>query len=330
MQHLLDVGKNPVQQAGLLENLAAVLAGPPLHVVLAAGNQLENQRNGQLHLVQIGDIVDKRKGLTRMDEADRRRVAGGNDGRLRQAVKAGVGGRQGAVYRVGGVPVAGIEAAALPFDLEPLGLLAVRIPHAVPLPPADLLQGKPRLQQLAETFFVHPADHGGAATDVAIEFRLAEEFVGAEAPPAAVADDLLLLLAKHADRALSARGSELGGMFYASDDLMALRAAMAASNLHVDRFSLRYNPWDLGASRRPHRHPHAANQGPGFAPSRATRLTPKNPPTRRLAALRFAKRRDTHEGCRSRHGDIITRAVACGESPLGYTPSGVNLYAGGP
>jgi putative transposase len=62
----------------------------------------------------------------------------------------------------------------------------------------------------------------------------------------AAADDLLVLLAKHADRTLSARGIELGGMFYTSDDLMALRAEMAAHNVAVDRLSIRYNPWDLG------------------------------------------------------------------------------------
>jgi putative transposase len=62
----------------------------------------------------------------------------------------------------------------------------------------------------------------------------------------AAADDLLVLLAKHADRTLSARGVELGGMFYTSDDLMALRAEMAAHNVIVDRLSVRYNPWDLG------------------------------------------------------------------------------------
>jgi putative transposase len=62
----------------------------------------------------------------------------------------------------------------------------------------------------------------------------------------AAADDLLVLLAKHADRTLSARGIELGGMFYTSDDLMALRAEMAAHNVSVDRLSIRYNPWDLG------------------------------------------------------------------------------------
>jgi len=45
---------------------------------------------------------------------------------------------------------------------------------------------------------------------------------------------------------LSTRGIELGGMFYTSDELMALRAQLAAGNGHVDRLSVRYNPWDLG------------------------------------------------------------------------------------
>ena len=62
----------------------------------------------------------------------------------------------------------------------------------------------------------------------------------------AASDDLLVLLAKHADRIISARGIELGGMFYISDDLMALRSEMSAHNVSVDRLSVRYNPWDLG------------------------------------------------------------------------------------
>jgi hypothetical protein len=36
-------------------------------------------------------------------------------------------------------------------------------------------------------------------------------------------------------------------MFYTSDELMALRAELAAGNTQVDRLSVRYNPWDLGA-----------------------------------------------------------------------------------
>jgi hypothetical protein len=63
----------------------------------------------------------------------------------------------------------------------------------------------------------------------------------------ASSEDLLILLAKRAERTLTTRGIELGGMFYTSDELMALRAEMAAGNNQVDRLSVRYNPWDLGA-----------------------------------------------------------------------------------
>jgi putative transposase len=60
------------------------------------------------------------------------------------------------------------------------------------------------------------------------------------------AEELLVLLSKRAERTLTARGIELGGMFYSSDDLMALRSQFAASNLQVDHLAIRYNPWDLG------------------------------------------------------------------------------------
>jgi len=68
-------------------------------------------------------------------------------------------------------------------------------------------------------------------------------------PPAlpASAEELLVLLAKRVERTLTVRGIELSGMYYASDELMALRSELAASNLQVERFSVRYNPWDLGA-----------------------------------------------------------------------------------
>ena len=67
-------------------------------------------------------------------------------------------------------------------------------------------------------------------------------------PPSipAAPDDLVVLLSKRVERTLSTRGIELGGMFYTSDELMALRAELAVGNSQVDRLSLRYNPWDLG------------------------------------------------------------------------------------
>jgi putative transposase len=70
----------------------------------------------------------------------------------------------------------------------------------------------------------------------------------AEHPPCLPAspDDLIVLLAKRVERTLSSRGLELNGMFYNSDELMALRAELAANNVKVERFQVRYNPWDLG------------------------------------------------------------------------------------
>jgi hypothetical protein len=55
------------------------------------------------------------------------------------------------------------------------------------------------------------------------------------------------LLAKTTERSLSSRGIELRGMFYMSDEVMALRAQLAAQNLSTDRLTIRYNPWDIGA-----------------------------------------------------------------------------------
>lgn len=70
----------------------------------------------------------------------------------------------------------------------------------------------------------------------------------AQFPPCipATPDELLVLLSKRADRTLSPRGIELGGMFYTSDELMALRCELASHNVDADRLAVRYNPWDLG------------------------------------------------------------------------------------
>ena len=46
----------------------------------------------------------------------------------------------------------------------------------------------------------------------------------------ATPDELLVLLSKRAERTLSPRGIELGGMFYTSDELMALRSELASHN----------------------------------------------------------------------------------------------------
>jgi putative transposase len=65
----------------------------------------------------------------------------------------------------------------------------------------------------------------------------------------ATSDDLVVLLAKRTDRTVSTRGIELGGMFYTSDELMALRCQLATHNLAADKLAVRFNPWDLGEIR---------------------------------------------------------------------------------
>ncbi len=67
----------------------------------------------------------------------------------------------------------------------------------------------------------------------------------AEHPPCLPAspDDLVVLLVKRVERTLSSRGIELNGMFCNADELMALRADLAANNHPTERFQVRYNPW---------------------------------------------------------------------------------------
>jgi len=69
-----------------------------------------------------------------------------------------------------------------------------------------------------------------------------------EFPPSLPAspDELIVLLSKRVERTLLTRGLELGGMFYTSDELMALRSALTANNIQTNRLQVRYNPWNLG------------------------------------------------------------------------------------
>ena len=105
-------------------------------------------------------------------------------------------------------------------------------------------------EALLEVIHIHLVDvysiakHPTSST-TRIEMWLDSAAVHPPSLPAST-EDLLVLLARRAERTLTARGIELGGMFYASDDLMALRPEFAANNLNIDRLSVRYNPWDLG------------------------------------------------------------------------------------
>lgn len=103
---------------------------------------------------------------------------------------------------------------------------------------------------LVEIIHLHLIDvHSQQRHPAATKSRLAMwQESAVEFPPAIPTspDELLVLLSKTVERSLSARGIELAGMFYTSNELMALRAELAANNINSDRLTVRYNPWDLG------------------------------------------------------------------------------------
>jgi len=105
-------------------------------------------------------------------------------------------------------------------------------------------------EALLEIIHVHLVDvYAASKHPTATKARLAMWQESAEEfPPSLPAspDELVVLLSKQAVRTLSARGIELGGMFYTSDELMALRGELAAHNIHTHRMCVRYNPWNLG------------------------------------------------------------------------------------
>ncbi len=104
---------------------------------------------------------------------------------------------------------------------------------------------------LVEIIHLHLIDvHSQQRHPTATKSRLAMwQESAAEFPPAIPTspDELLVLLSKTVERSLSARGIELSGMFYTSNELMALRADLVANNINSDRLTVRYNPWDLGS-----------------------------------------------------------------------------------
>jgi len=103
---------------------------------------------------------------------------------------------------------------------------------------------------LLEIIHIHLIDvYAASKHPTATITRLAMWQEGAEEfPPSlpATPDGLLVLLSKCAERTLLARGIELGGMFYTSGELMALRSELAANNINTNRLHIRFNPWNLG------------------------------------------------------------------------------------
>ncbi len=106
-------------------------------------------------------------------------------------------------------------------------------------------------ESLLEVIHIHLVDVYSVAKHPTSTMTRIEmwQYSAAMHPPSlpASSGELLVLLSKRAERTLTTRGIELGGMFYTSDDLMGLRSQIAATNRQVNRLSVRYNPWDLGA-----------------------------------------------------------------------------------
>jgi|GEM_PF-680534 len=105
-------------------------------------------------------------------------------------------------------------------------------------------------EALLEILHLHLVDVYAAAKHPTADKTRREMWLesAAEYPPSLPGspDDLIVLLARRTERVVTSRGIELSGMFYTSDELMALRGELGANNLDIDRLQVRYNPWDLG------------------------------------------------------------------------------------
>jgi len=105
-------------------------------------------------------------------------------------------------------------------------------------------------EALLEILYLHLVDVYAAAKHPTADKTRREIWSesAAEYPPSLPGspEDLIVLLARRVERVVTSRGIELSGMFYASDELMAIRGELGANKLDIDRFQVRYNPWDLG------------------------------------------------------------------------------------
>jgi len=105
-------------------------------------------------------------------------------------------------------------------------------------------------EALLEILHLHLVDIYAAGKHPTAEKTRREMWLesASEYPPSlpGSSEDLIVLLARRTERVVTSRGIELSGMFYTSDELMALRGELGANNLDIARLQVRYNPWDLG------------------------------------------------------------------------------------
>ena len=110
-----------------------------------------------------------------MHKAECRRVPGGQEGGLHEAVEAGVPGGEGAIDRIGGGPVAPFVAPSVPGNPGYPARFGVGLANANALHPPDLLKREARVEPAGKALAVHSRDHFESNSGVADQGRLADE-----------------------------------------------------------------------------------------------------------------------------------------------------------
>ena len=121
-QEAFDVVDASAQQADFVDAVADGAAGAGADVVGAFGCDVEGDGDGDLGLVEVGDVQDEGQFVAGVDEAEAGCAAEGGDGRLGDAVHALGRGGDGLVDGVAGVEVAGDVVAPVPGDADSFGL----------------------------------------------------------------------------------------------------------------------------------------------------------------------------------------------------------------
>jgi hypothetical protein len=178
-QHLLDRRDDASQETRVAKGVSTTVTHCLLRVRGLTSRYTKGDRHHRLELEKVRHVVHERERLACVEEADRRRVAGGEDGGLGDAVEAGGGGRQATVHRVRPVPVRRIVAPARPAHAVAAGQSVVQLAHPHALDSPKLVDAPTLGWTLPEAKLEHLPHHLESGLFVERQARLVEQPVRA-------------------------------------------------------------------------------------------------------------------------------------------------------
>ena len=170
-----------MQNPTLAERVAARNPDGSLRTVWLRRGDAEGDRNHCVELEDVGDVVDERLRLTRVDEADCGRVAGREDRRFCHSIEAGSRRAEAPIRDVSALPFRIVIVPILPLDAVLACNQLVHLADACTLDSSKLLDAAPLRRLLIEPKRVHLADNLETRCVVEGEARLPQEPVSPRA-----------------------------------------------------------------------------------------------------------------------------------------------------